>query len=78
MGKVGNTQMVRLADYVSPSKAADLVGCTKGRIYQMLRGGEFRDLIPVGKRSVLIGRKEVEKIANNPSATGRPRKKLAG
>ncbi len=69
--------MVRFADYISPATAADLIGCTKGRVYQMLRGGDFNDLIPVGKNRYLISRKEIEKVAKNPADTGRPRKKIA-
>lgn len=66
-----------LDNYVSPTAAAAIVGCTDGRIYQMLRAKEFRDTIPVGKRSVLISRKEVEAIAKEPAKTGRPRKRFS-
>lgn len=77
MGKIGNERMVRMSDYVSPPDAADIIGCTPGRIYQMLRAGDFRDLLPIGKRGKLISRKEVEKVAKQPATTGRPRKNLA-
>jgi len=76
MGKVGSKTMVCLTDYISPQDAAQLIGCTPGRIYQMIRGKEFRDVLRFGKHTV-IGRKEAEKVANNPAQTGRPRKKLA-
>ena len=69
--------MVRLADYVSPSSAAEIIGCTDGRIYQMLRDREFHNLLPIGKNRVMISRKEVERIAHSPAKTGRPRKNLA-
>lgn len=80
MGKIGANKMVCIADYVSPQKAAQIIGCTKGRVYQLLREGNdgpFRDLLLVGKRSVLISRREAEKVAKTPSETGRPRKKIA-
>lgn len=76
MGKIGRGKMVRFSDYVTPTDAAIIIGCTDGRIYQMLRDGDFRDLLPVGKR-VLISRKEAERIAKSPAKTGRPRKNLA-
>lgn len=77
MGKSPGNKMVRFSDYVSPTAAAKIIGCTDGRVYQMLRAGVFRDKIPVGERRVLIARREVEKIANSPAKTGRPRKSLA-
>lgn len=67
--------MVRISDYVMPVDAAEIIGCTVGRVYQMLRDDEFRDLLPIGKR-VMISRKEVEKVAASPATTGRPRKNL--
>lgn len=70
-------RMVRLSDYVNPTQAAEIIGCTDGRVHQMLRAKEFKDIIPVGKRRFLIARKEVEKVADSPAATGRPRKNLA-
>lgn len=69
--------MVRLADYVTPPEAAEIIGCTKGRVYQMLRGGEFNDLLKFGKRNFLISKKEAQKVASSPSSIGRPRKKMA-
>lgn len=77
MSKSQVNKMVRFADYVSPTDAAEIIGCTDGRIYQMLRAGDFRDTILVGKRRFLIARKEVQKVAKNPAKTGRPRKSLA-
>jgi hypothetical protein len=77
MGKVGKNTMVRIADYVSPSDAAGIIGCTDGRIYQMLRDKEFRNLLPIGKNRVMILRKEAEKIASSPAKTGRPRKNIS-
>lgn len=77
MVKVSSKTMVRIADYVEPVKAADMIGCTSGRVYQMLRNAEFRGLLPIGKNRFLIPRKEVERVAKNPAKTGRPRKNLA-
>lgn len=79
MGKVSSKTMVRIADYVEPAKAAEIIGCTSGRIYQLLRQSppEFSGLLPIGKNRYLIPRKEVERVAKNPAKTGRPRKNLA-
>ena len=77
MRKLTSNSMVRLADYVTPTDAAEIIGCTDGRVYQKLRDGEFKDVIPVGKNRFLIGRKECEKVANSPEKTGRPRKAVA-
>lgn len=75
----GKRQMVDLNDYVQPKTAAAIIGCTNGRIYQMLRGGEFseNDLVYIGDKPRLISRKAVEKIASEPAMTGRPRKNSA-
>jgi hypothetical protein len=74
MRKIERNTMVRLADYVEPAKAAEIIGCTDGRVYQKLRAGEFSDVIPIGKNRFLIARRECEKMAKNPAPTGRPRK----
>lgn len=67
--------MTKLNDYLAPTDAAQLIGCTPGRVYQMLRNGDFSDVVRFGKRC-LIGRKEAQKVANTPATTGRPRKNL--
>lgn len=66
--------MVRLSDYVTPTDAAAIIGCTKGRVYQKLREGDFKNVIVVGKKRVLIDRRECEQVAKSPEKTGRPRK----
>lgn len=69
--------MVKLSDYVTPVQAAKIIGCTKGRVYQMLRKGEIPGVLPITERSKLIPRKEAERISKSPADTGRPRKALA-
>ena len=69
--------MVRISDYVRPPRAAEIIGCTPGRVYQMLRAGDFSDTIKVDESTTLISRREAEKIAQNPAKTGRPRKRVA-
>ena len=69
--------MVRLSDYVRPSKAAEIIGCTPGRVYQKLRDGDFRDVVELDDGSKLISRKECERERDNPADTGRPRKQPA-
>ena len=65
--------MVRIADYVDSISAAEMIGCTPGRVHQMVRAGDFRDTFPIGHRKLIL-RKEVERVARNPAKTGRPRK----
>lgn len=71
----GKRRMVDLAEYVQPKEAAEIVGCTKGRIYQMLRDGDFRDedLIFLGEKPRLIRRSVITELASSPAKTGRPR-----
>jgi hypothetical protein len=77
MGKSPKEQMVRISDYVHPPQAAEIIGCTPGRVYQKLRAGEFKDVLDLGDGRYMIGRKEVQKEASSPAKTGRPRKSLA-
>ena len=75
-GKQRNA-MAALAEYVNPTQAADIIGCTEGRVYQLNREGRFKDRLPIGKNRFLLSRREVEKIAKSPAKTGRPRINLA-
>lgn len=77
MSKSQRGKMVRIADYVTPPQAAEIIGCTPGRVYQMLRAREFRDVLDLGDGRKMIGRSEAEKLAKSPAKTGRPRKTLA-
>jgi hypothetical protein len=77
MRKLSGNTMVRFSDYVPPDKAAEIIGCTKGRVHQLRRAGDLKDVIPVGKNRFLFGRKECEKVGKTPAKTGRPRKALA-
>ena len=63
-----------LANYASPDEAAAIIGCTNGRIYQLLKAKAFRDVLRIGKRMVLVSKKEAVRIAREPAKTGRPRK----
>lgn len=58
-------------DVITPDEAAQLIGCTVGRVHQLLREGEIR-----GKkwsRSWLVDRESAEKFAARPQQRGRPR-----
>jgi excisionase family DNA binding protein len=72
-------KMVCLSDYVTPVTAAAIIGCTKGRVYQMINDGEIpkSKLAEIGPRRYLIYKKEAERIKATPAKTGRPRKAMA-
>jgi excisionase family DNA binding protein len=45
--------MVCLNNYITPKEAADAIGCTTGRIYQLLREGGLKDVLRVGKHPMI-------------------------
>lgn len=60
-------------DAVSVTTAAQIIGCTVGRVRQLLRSGELRGE-KLGERAWAVSRVHAEKIAKKPASTGRPRK----
>jgi len=62
-----------VAEFLNVQEAADTIGCTTGRVRQMLITGEMRGIKANG-RAWLITKAEVAKIANTRHKTGRPRK----
>lgn len=78
-----SSQVVDLSKYVQPKQAAKIIGCTDGRLYQMLRPDERSrwfsgaDLVFIGNRPRLVSKKAAERLAKTPGKTGRPRKNSA-
>jgi len=63
-----------VANFVTTTQAAKIIGCTDSRVRQLVRAGMINGVVKVGPRAVLIPRKEAEKLRDHPSSTGRPRK----
>lgn len=61
-------------DFLTVSQAAEAIGCTPGRVRQMLRGGALTGE-KMSEWLWMIPKKAVERIAKNPAKTGRPRTK---
>lgn len=64
--------MSEVSKFVSVSTAATIIGCTDGRVRQLLRSGELPGE-KLGERLWLIRRKDAEKYAKILQPTGRPR-----
>lgn len=60
-------------DFINVEEAAKIIGCTPGRVHQLLRSGDIPGQ-KLSERAWVILRKDAEKIAANPSNVGRPRK----
>lgn len=58
--------------FLSVQEAASLVGCTVGRIRQMLRKGDLKGQ-KLSERAWVVDPQSVRKIAANPHSVGRPR-----
>jgi excisionase family DNA binding protein len=65
---------VAIQGYLSAQEAADFIGCTDGRVRQLVRANLIRGAVRVGKRALLIPVSEAERLRENPKKTGRPRK----
>ena len=59
-------------DFVTVTTAAEIMGCTPGRVRQMLRADEIEGE-KVGERAWMVLRKAAEKRAQKPEGPGRPR-----
>jgi excisionase family DNA binding protein len=60
-------------NFLTPTEAAVVIGCTDGRVRQLLRDGTLLGK-KVGERMWLIPEDEAQKIRDLPVETGRPRK----
>lgn len=63
-------------DAVSVTDAAAIIGCTTGRVRQLLIEGEIRGrkLSEQDNAPWLVSKTDAEKMAKKPAPTGRPRK----
>lgn len=59
-------------NFVSVQEAAEIIGCTVGRVRQMLIGGILKGE-KLNARAWAVDRKNAEKIAKTPQEKGRPR-----
>lgn len=59
-------------NYVSVPEAAEIIGCTTGRVHQLIAEGVLSGE-KVNGRAWLLLRKDVERVARKPRTTGRPR-----
>lgn len=63
-----------MADLLNVKDAAKVIGCSVGRLHQLIRNDEVSGVVRFGPRQIVIPRKAVEAIRDNPSSVGRPRK----
>ncbi len=66
-------------DAVSVTDAATIIGCTSGRVRQLLLDGQIRGkkLSETDNSPWLVSKVDAEKMARKPAHTGRPRKNSA-
>lgn len=67
------TAMADIHDYISVPTAAEIIGCTEGRVRQLIYSGDI-DAVKANEKAWLVLRKSAEKRAKNPPAMGRPKK----
>ena len=68
---------MKLNDPVTVEDAAAIIGCTKGRISQLVDEGKLEYEYLHG-RALLIEKKSAQAYAKTPQKTGRPRIAAAG
>ena len=61
-----------LGNYLTVIEAAAIVGCTRGRIYQLLEGGNLEGVKFHGRAWAVL-KKSAEDYAKRPIGAGRPR-----
>lgn len=59
--------------FLSVEEAANYIGCTSGRVRQMLRNGDIQGQ-KVHERSWIVPESEAAKVKENTHKVGRPRK----
>jgi excisionase family DNA binding protein len=60
-------------NFLTPGEAATVIGCTDGRVRQLLREGKLIGK-KISQRMWLISEEEARKMRDLPAETGRPRK----
>ena len=63
-----------IENWVSVAEAAEIIGCTDGRVRQLLRDHELAGQ-KINERAWVISRDSVERFAKKPQIFGRPRVK---
>ncbi len=58
--------------YVTVTEAAKIIGCTDGRVRQLLRAGTLAGE-RVNERAWLVEKDDAKRLAKHPATTGRPR-----
>ncbi len=61
-----SSRSLSVSQFVSTAEAATIIGCTDGRVRQMVRAGDITGVVRMSPRVVLIPRKQAEKIRDNP------------
>lgn len=61
-----------IENWVSVNEAAEILGCTDGRVRQLLREHELAGQ-KVNERAWIISRESVDRFAKKPQPLGRPR-----
>lgn len=62
-----------IANYLTVAEAAAVIGVTPGRVRQLVVADEIKGVERVGKRALLIPKREAERIKNIEPTVGRPR-----
>ena len=63
--------MADIRDYISVPEAADIIGCTEGRVRQLIYAEKLKAIKP--NSAWLVLEKAAREIARHPSNVGRPR-----
>ena len=69
---LGMATVGEVAKFVSVDLAAAIIGCTEGRVRQLLRAGELVGL-KLNERAWAVERKSAERYAEREQPTGRPK-----
>jgi excisionase family DNA binding protein len=60
-------------DFLTVAQAAEVIGCTEGRVRQLIREGKISGIQELSERIRLIPRSQAEKLRDIPHTVGRPR-----
>ena len=63
---------ISMDEWITTTKAAELIGRTRARVHQLCRRGAFRFRWREGRK--FVRRRDAEKFAANPPCKGRPPK----
>lgn len=60
-------------EFLTVAEAAKLIGCTHGRVHQLLKSKQIRGT-KFSERAWAVNRKSAQNYAKQPQTVGRPRK----